>query len=84
VRQIGQTGKTVRPKVYIAVAISGAIQHFAGIKESGKIVAINHDSQANIFGHADFGICRHYADVLPELIKKVREGFTFGVQPASL
>ena len=84
VRQIGQTGKTVRPKVYIAVAISGAIQHLAGIKESGKIVAINHDSQASIFSHADFGICRHYADVLPELIKKVREGFTFGVAPASL
>jgi len=83
VRQIGQTGKTVRPKVYIAVAISGAIQHLAGIKESGKIVAINHDSQANIFGHADFGICRHYADVLPELINEVREGFTFGVKPAS-
>jgi len=84
VRQIGQTGKTVRPKVYIAVAISGAIQHLAGIKESGKIVAINHDSQANIFGHADFGICRHYADVLPELIRRVRSGFTFGVQKASL
>ncbi len=82
VRQIGQTGKTVRPKVYVAVAISGAIQHLAGIKESGKIVAINHDSQANIFGHADFGICRHYADVLPELIKRVREGFTFGVAPS--
>ncbi len=83
VRQIGQTGKTVRPKVYIAVAISGAIQHLAGIKESGKIIAINHDSQAGIFGHADFGICRHYQDVLPELIRKVREGFTFGVAPAS-
>jgi electron transfer flavoprotein alpha subunit len=81
-RQIGQTGKTVRPKVYIAVAISGAIQHFAGIKESGKIVAINHDNQANIFRHADFGICKDYKDVLPELIEKVREGFTFGVAPA--
>ena len=83
-RQIGQTGKTVRPRVYVAVAISGAIQHLAGIKASGKIVAINHDGQANIFRHADFGICRDYEDVLPELIRRVRQGFTFGVPAGSL
>jgi len=78
-RQIGQTGKTVRPRVYIAAAVSGAIQHVMGIAESNKIVAINHDSQANIFKSADFGIVGDYLEVFPELIKKVEQGFTFGL-----
>jgi len=81
-RQIGQTGKTVRPKVYVAVGISGAIQHIAGIKESGKIVAIDHNAKASIFHHADFGIMGRYEDILPELIEQVKNGFTFGVEPA--
>lgn len=79
--QIGQTGKTVRPKVYIAIGISGAIQHIAGIKESGKIIAIDHNLKASIFHYADFGIVGEYQDVVPELIEKVKQGFTFGIEP---
>ena len=81
-RQIGQSGKTVRPKVYIAVAISGAIQHVCGIKESGKIIAINQDAQSTIFNSADYGIVGDYLKVLPILIEKVKSGFTFGLKPA--
>lgn len=79
-RQIGQTGKTVRPKVYVAIGISGAIQHIAGIKESGIIVAIDQNPKANIFRYADFGICGLYQDIVPELIERVRQGFTFGLE----
>ena len=79
-RQIGQTGKTVRPKVYIGVGISGAIQHIAGMKEAGKVIAIDHNPKASIFHYADFGIVGEYQDILPELIEKVKQGFTFGVE----
>jgi len=79
-RQIGQTGKTVRPKVYVAVGVSGAVQHIAGMKESETIVAINHNAKESIFSNADFGIVGDYEDILPELIEKVNGGFTFGLE----
>jgi electron transfer flavoprotein alpha subunit len=79
-RQIGQTGKTIRPKVYIAVGISGAIQHIAGMKESEKIIAIDHNPKANIFNYADFGIVGEYTDIIPELIERVKAGFKFGIE----
>jgi electron transfer flavoprotein alpha subunit len=79
-RQIGQTGKTVRPKVYIAVGISGAVQHIAGMKESDTIIAINHNAKEPIFANSDFGIVGEYEDILPILIDKVKNGFTFGLE----
>lgn len=79
-RQIGQTGKTIRPKVYIAVGISGAIQHIAGMKEAEKIIAVDHNPKALIFHNADFGIVGEYSDILPELIERVKGGFTFGIE----
>ena len=79
--QIGQTGKTIRPKVYISVGISGAIQHIAGMKESEQIIAIDHNPKASIFHFADFGIVGEYQDILPEIIERVKGGFTFGIEP---
>ena len=72
-RQIGSSGQSVAPKLYLALGISGAIQHIVGMKGARSIIAINKDAEAPIFEIADFGVVGNLFDIVPALTEEVKK-----------